>query len=277
MATNYPVNPRVRAFGKARIDIARRAHSHEDWEKLWKRPVHSFPFAWGDCWKQCIEYKVDDFPAEVGFFIDVLGLPVNAFDPDYAQFTSPHGDFFFAVIPTPEDHYSTPPDALRLQFLVADIFATTEELQSRGIVFEQPPQPCQAGSSLYIGYFRTPHGICVDLWGIVSEPEPQEAEPIAQPAEYDDADDDEDEDEEDAYDDAGYIIEEAHRDRPAPPPPQASNLQSHLPPPSASSSARPRLKPPPAAPGASNPPSKPPPPPPEEPPDDPEYVDIDAA
>lgn len=167
MATNYPVNPRVRAFGKARIDIAGRAKNQAEWEKLWKHPANSFPFIWGESWKQCVEYRVDDFPAEVGFFIDVLGLPVNAFDPGYAMFTSPKGDFFFSVIPAPPAEQSTPPDAFRLQFMVKDIMAITHELQRRGIDFEQPPQPLSPGSSLFIGYFRTPHGICVELWGTV--------------------------------------------------------------------------------------------------------------
>jgi catechol 2,3-dioxygenase-like lactoylglutathione lyase family enzyme len=166
MSTNYPINPRVRAFGKARIDIAERAKNPTDWEKLWKPPSNSFPFVWGKSWKQCVEYRVDDFAAEVGFFIDVLGLPVNAFDPGYAMFTSPQGDFFFAVVPTPHAEQSTPPDAIRLQFMVKDITATTSELEQRGIFFEQPPQPLRPGSSLSIGYFRTPHGICVELWGM---------------------------------------------------------------------------------------------------------------
>jgi catechol 2,3-dioxygenase-like lactoylglutathione lyase family enzyme len=194
MATNYPVNPRIRAFGKARIDIAQRAKSREDWERLWKRPSHTFPFVWGEAWKQCIEYKVDDFAAEVGFFIDVLGLPINAFDPNYAMFTSPHGDFFFAVVPTPEAENPTPPDAFRLQFMVADILDTTKELEGRGIEFEQQPQPCQVGSSLYIGYFRTPHGIPVDLWGMVKAPKP-----AGEDDDFDEeeADLDEDEDEDD--------------------------------------------------------------------------------
>jgi catechol 2,3-dioxygenase-like lactoylglutathione lyase family enzyme len=180
MATNYPINPRVRAFGKARIDISRRANNREVWQKLWKQPVHAFPFAWGDCWKQCIEYKVDDFAAEVGFYIDVLGLTINAFDPDYAMFTSPHGDFYFAVVPAPEGE-STPPSALRLQFMVADIFNTTIELENRGIVFEQPPSPVHPDSMLHIAYFRTPNGIFVDLWGIVQPSDPvQGADPYNQ-------------------------------------------------------------------------------------------------
>jgi catechol 2,3-dioxygenase-like lactoylglutathione lyase family enzyme len=163
----FPVNPRMRAYGKARLDIASRVQTPSDWEKLWKRPAYPFPFTWGVYWKQCIEYKVDDFPAEVGFFTDFLGLPVNALDPGYAMFTSPGGDFFIAIVPTPEGMRSTPQDAIRIQFMVADVFATARELEQRGISLEQWPQPCADGSDLFIGYFRTPHGICVDLWGLV--------------------------------------------------------------------------------------------------------------
>jgi catechol 2,3-dioxygenase-like lactoylglutathione lyase family enzyme len=172
----FPVNPRVRAYGKARLDIASRVHTPSDWEKLWKRPAFPFPFTWGVYWKQCIEYKVDDFAAEVGFYTDILGLPVNALDPGYAMFTSPGGDFFIAIVPTPQGAHSTPPDAIRIQFMVADVFATARELEQRSISMEQWPQPCADGSTLFIGYFRTPHGICVDLWGLVevpSSPDPE--------------------------------------------------------------------------------------------------------
>ena len=163
----HHVNPKFRAYGKARIDIAVRATNPAEWQKLWKKPAFPYPFTWGENWKQCIEYKVDDFPAEVGFFIDILGLPINAFDPGYAMFTSPKGEFYFAVIPTLEGEKSTPPDSIRIQFMLEDIFQTASELERRGIQFEQWPQACSEGSSLYIGYFRTPHGICVDLWGLV--------------------------------------------------------------------------------------------------------------
>jgi catechol 2,3-dioxygenase-like lactoylglutathione lyase family enzyme len=171
MATNYPINPRVRAYGKARLDIARRARTPTEWQRLWLPSAQRYIFEWGEPWKQCIEYKVDDLAAEVGFYIDVLGLPVNALDPDYAMFTSPGGDFFFAVVPAPEEGLSTPPDAIRLQFMLADVLATAEELTARGIEFEMLPAPIREGSDLYIGYFRTPHGIPIELWGIVSDEE----------------------------------------------------------------------------------------------------------
>ena len=70
--STFPINPRFRAYGKARIDIAKRAETRDDWDQLWKKPTNPFPFSWGSSWKQCIEYKVADFPAEVGFFIDIL-------------------------------------------------------------------------------------------------------------------------------------------------------------------------------------------------------------
>ena len=107
------INPRIRAYGKARIDIAQRAATRDDWDRLWKKSTYPFPFSWGKSWKQCIEYKVADFPAEVGFFIDILGFPVNAFDPDYAMFTSPDGDFFFSVVPVQNKSEVTATDSIR--------------------------------------------------------------------------------------------------------------------------------------------------------------------
>ena len=170
MATKYHVNPRIRAYGKARIDITLRAKDEKDWLEHWRAQLHPYPFAWGDGWKFCIEYKVDDFAAEVGFFIDFLGFPASVFSPNYAQFTSPNGEFFFSVSAVQEGEQSTPPDTLRIQFNIADIVDTVEELESRGIVFEQHPQPIREGSEIVVGYFRTPHGVCIDLWG-VREPE----------------------------------------------------------------------------------------------------------
>ncbi len=163
------INPRFRAYGKARLDIASRAKSRQDWDQLWKASTHPFPFEWGSSWKHCVEYKVDDFAAEVGFYIDILGMPVNAFDPSYAMFTSPHADFFIGVIPISNGDISTPKDAIRLQFMVSNILEVSRELERRGVIFDQQPEPIQAGSSLYIGYFRTPHGIPIELWGDLNE------------------------------------------------------------------------------------------------------------
>lgn len=159
------VSPKVRAYGRARVEIAQRISSPQDWEKLWKPAQNPFPFTWGKYWKQCIEYRVDDFVSEVGFFVDILGLPVIAFDPTYAMFTSPNGDFTFAVAQSADEKSSTPPEAIRIQFMVDRIFETTEELERRGILFSRKPEPITEGSSMLVASFQTPHGIYLDLWG----------------------------------------------------------------------------------------------------------------
>lgn len=176
----YHINPRFRAYGKARIDIAQRAATRDDWDRMWKKSTYPFPFSWGKSWKQCIEYKVADFPAEVGFFIDILGFPVNAFDPDYAMFTSPDGDFFFSVVPVQRESEVTAPDSIRLQFMVDRIMDTAVELERRGVIFDQWPSVSSSQSSLIIGSFRTPNGISIDLWGFdPPEDDPEIDQPIA--------------------------------------------------------------------------------------------------
>ncbi|HLK56187.1 MAG TPA: hypothetical protein VKU00_06470 [Chthonomonadaceae bacterium] len=159
-----------REYGESRLAVSREAKSQEDWQRLWRDPAHPYVFQWGTCWKQCIEYRVEDFAAEIGFFLDVVGLDSNALGPDFAMLTNKEGDFYFAVKPT-GDVPPTPPDAIRLQFMLTDVLNTAAELERRGVVFEQPVAPDAPESPLVTGYFRTPHGIAVDLWGLV-KPEP---------------------------------------------------------------------------------------------------------
>ncbi len=165
MATKYHVNPKMRAYGKARIDITKRAKDERDWQENWREQLYFYPFEFADGWKTCFEYKVDDFAAEVGFYMDFLGFPSSAFSPSYAQFTSPDGDFFIGVSAVDEGEESTPPDTLRLQFNIIDLFDTIDELESRGIIFEGKPQPLYDDSDILVTTFRTPHGISIDLWG----------------------------------------------------------------------------------------------------------------
>jgi hypothetical protein len=177
------INPRVRAYGKARLDIARRVQTQQDWDALWRPPTHTFPFSFSttSSWKQCLEYRVDDFAAEIGFWIDILGLQVNAFGPDYVQFSSPGGEFTFAVTSTLEYQSSTPPGSMRIQFFVQNLLQTVEELERRSLAFDQPPAPQQPDSVLYYATFSTPHGIPIDLWGEVDATPGPVKIPIEQP------------------------------------------------------------------------------------------------
>jgi len=167
---NQDFDSKCREFGNARLAIAAEAQSQSDWERLWKAPAHSFPFAWGTCWKQCVEYRVDDYAREIGFFLDVLGFDAVALAPDFAMLNNEAQEFFLAVRAA-ENGSATPPDAIRIQFLIDGILETAAELEGRGIRFEKRPEPCEPSSPMLTGWFRTPHGVPVDLWGMVQDPQ----------------------------------------------------------------------------------------------------------
>jgi hypothetical protein len=211
MSAKYHINPRFRAFGKARLDITLRAKDEQEWQSMWREPLNPFPFNFGSGWKFCFEYKVDDFAAEVGFFIDVLGFSVRAFSPRYAQFSSPREELCISVRETGDGEQSTDPDSLRLHLQLRDGEDTITELDRRGIVFEKSMAIEQDGESTLIGFFRSPHGLRFDLWS-------QNPALYAAAAEIDDGemdDDDEAADTDDLFDidsleedDADRLIDE---------------------------------------------------------------------
>ncbi|UCH58964.1 MAG: hypothetical protein JSV61_12195 [Anaerolineales bacterium] len=161
MSDHYRVHPLVRAYGKARIEITRQAKNEQEWQKHWRAPQNPFAFQWGDTWKQCVEYKVNDFASEVGFFIDLLGFAVDTFSPSYARLTTPDEDFYFAISEVRPDEQATPAEALRLQFCVVDLEELLHKLEERGILIEL--NEVEGSSGIKVGSFQTPHGICIDL------------------------------------------------------------------------------------------------------------------
>ncbi len=157
------ISPRVRAYGKARIDITRRAKDEEEWRRLWKAPSQPYAFTAGEGWKFNLVYTVDDYAAEIGFFIDVLGFQVLAFSPSQAQLASSDGNFAFTVLAAKDEGTGTPPEALHLQLNVEAITQTVRELERRGVSIDQQPTPVQPGSTWQIASFRTPHGVTIEL------------------------------------------------------------------------------------------------------------------
>lgn len=177
MMTTTRIDPRIRALGKARIDVTRRAQDEVDFQRMWQPPRYEFPFKWGPGLKQCIQYVVDDFAAEVGFYIDVLGFPVSAFSPNYAQFTSPGEEVYFGVVAAPPGAPTTSPETLRIQFAVREVHTVIQELEGRGVIFELKPEVDDAVVPYAV--FRTPHGVGVELLGII---EPAPMPPVKRPA-----------------------------------------------------------------------------------------------
>ncbi|NLI40856.1 MAG: VOC family protein [Caldisericales bacterium] len=159
---------KCRAYGIGRIEVSKIAQTTADWKKLWREPQYGFPFRWGPCWKQCCEYFVSDFEAEVGFFTDILGFECNALDQDYAMFTSPARDFFIAFYRV-EAEKITPPGALRIAFMVEEIDQIVRKLKDRGIGFIDDPESIVEGSPLLRASFATPNMIECALWGLLEE------------------------------------------------------------------------------------------------------------
>jgi hypothetical protein len=157
------ISPRVRAYGKARIDITRRAKDEEEWRRLWKAPSQPYPFKADEGWKFNLIYTVADYAAEIGFLIDVLGFQVLAFSPSQAQLTDLDGSFALTILAARDEGSSTPPEALRFQLNVEAISQTVRELERRGVIIDQQPTPIQAGATSQIASFRTPHGATIEL------------------------------------------------------------------------------------------------------------------
>jgi hypothetical protein len=159
--------PDVRELGETRLKALRDMENSDTERRPLPQSAFGYPFTWGDCWKMCMEYRVNDFAAEVGLFADILGFTVNACSSDNFMFTSPDGAFFVAIEASPDDVAATPAGTIRMQFMIVDILDTAHELEHRGIIFEKFPEPNEPNSPLYTGTFRTPNGVAVDLWGMV--------------------------------------------------------------------------------------------------------------
>ena len=165
----YHINPRYRAFGRARLDLARNIHSQEEWEANWKAATHPYPFAISGhiSWKFCCVYYVVDFAAEIGFWIDMIGMTVNSIAQDYVQFSSPDGEISFAVA-IASDRSTASSQAIRLQFQIDNFPIAIKELEQRNIHLVYIPEPVSSEPNLAVATFTTPNGVPVDLWGEIS-------------------------------------------------------------------------------------------------------------
>jgi hypothetical protein len=165
--TEETTTNRARDLGLARIRLAGELTSPEDWKERWPEPRNPYPFALSG-WRQCLCYTVDDYAAEAGFLIDVLGLPAPLFGPDNALLTSPDREFSFQICGTGEDELPTPPDTIALMFYLDNIREACNALAARGVAFHEPLAPVGGeGSAFHSAEFRTPHGVSVTLWGNV--------------------------------------------------------------------------------------------------------------
>lgn len=155
---------RCRELGRRRIEALANCRTPDDYRQAYVEPP-PVALQWGTCWKHTVEYRVDDVAAEAGFFMDLFGFDANVLSPEYVMIMGREGEFFLSFRPPAGGEQTTPPDALSLEFMVADVKATAAELERRGAVLTQPPEPYGAeGSAMVTCLLQTPHGVQVKLW-----------------------------------------------------------------------------------------------------------------
>lgn len=162
--------PNLHQLGQQRLASAASATSQEDWSNLVANLPYQFPFDWGNCWRQSTEYRVCDFASEVGFYTDVLGFSILVLSNSYAMFTSPDNAFNVAFVPVTQGD-ETPTNAMAIEFMVNNITDTVKTLQDRGVSFESTPNLPTSQPVLTMAAFRTPNGIQIRLWSVVSPEE----------------------------------------------------------------------------------------------------------
>lgn len=102
--------------------------------------------------------RTTDYTATVGFFRDVLGLPVHASETDFTVLEVPDGATVEVFGPGSQyNRHLTHPVA---GFRVADLAGAVEELQAAGIEIVLPVQGGDTRSWLH---FRAPDGFVYEL------------------------------------------------------------------------------------------------------------------
>ena len=150
-------------FGKRRLAVHAHIASREDWKRKWPKPAHAYPFKWGDCWQAVIEFGVKDFAAELGFYLDILGMKMNAIWDDHAMIMTPDGEYAFTIFKA-----KITTRGMNLQFMIGNIVAAVRQLKRRGVTVKQDLK-AEWGEQSPMRTFRmsTPNGHVITLWGMV--------------------------------------------------------------------------------------------------------------
>lgn len=125
-----------------------------------------FPFEWGDCWHFAVEYNVNDFSAELGFFVHFMGFSLNALSRGYAMLMSPGEDVFIAIRSVDRDATACGVDSFRICFMLKDVLAAVSKMEQRGIALDTAPQPLSdVDHPMYRADLMSPNGLKIELWG----------------------------------------------------------------------------------------------------------------
>lgn len=159
---------RLRALGSERRARVAGAANREEWREAMRNSI-TFPVTWGSCWKQAVEYAVEDLDAETGFYAEVLGMKTMILDADRSMFCDNDGAFCITAIAPTDERPAMPAGSLSIELMIENIVETAREFEARGAEFDEFPREEGPGSPLYTGVLRTPGGVCLRLWSLVPQ------------------------------------------------------------------------------------------------------------
>ncbi len=154
-------------FGKKRIETVIHNRLNPDDRIDWWKSENEYPFSLNPARPFWIEYVVKSFEAELGFFVDILGLIPNAISENYAVLSNPKNDFFFGFWKDSEIKRQTQPESITIGFLIDEIEKKYRELEERGVQFFHKPKGYPKNNDpLLVCKLETPNKIPIELWGM---------------------------------------------------------------------------------------------------------------
>lgn len=162
------------ARGREILDFARGA-DRDAWKSEWTRPEYALGEP-EDCWTHFTLTSVADFDAELGFFVDALGLDIfmmqQASDDEPGTTTmamlAPHvadgpAPFIIGIRPADVDAPAVAPDSVSWEFMTKDLPTAWSRLITAGA--DVVREPWDEGW-IDRATVRTPSGHEVRLWSL---------------------------------------------------------------------------------------------------------------
>jgi len=103
---------------------------------------------------------VNEYDACLAFYRDVLGLPLETSDENFAQFDTQGTKLYLHRL---REKSSLRSRALEIHFEVRDVDAAYSKLLERGVPFEHPPANMPWGARM--AAFRDPEGNAIEIVG----------------------------------------------------------------------------------------------------------------
>ena len=111
--------------------------------------------------RQMFEYQVEDFEAELGFYVSVLGLANIALTDEYALFKHPEHEYCISFRKN-TSNVTAANTGLKLLFMTTNIPTAVAHLELSGLV---PECEIRKGSPVQdVIHFATPAGVAVEIW-----------------------------------------------------------------------------------------------------------------